>query len=72
MYAARKTVGVSRVFLHPDFDYNSGRPWNDIAMLKLDREVDLSVYTPICLPPTGEDYTGKTAVLAGKILLGQT
>jgi len=38
---------------------------NDIALLRLPAAEDLNVYTPVCLPPTGADYVGKTAVVYG-------
>jgi hypothetical protein len=34
---------------------------NDIALLKLAESVDLTTYTPACLPPPGTDYTGQQA-----------
>ena len=34
---------------------------NDIALLKLSEKVDLNTYTPVCVPNTGKDFTGKIA-----------
>ena len=34
---------------------------NDIALLKLSEKVDLNTYTPVCVPNTGTDFTGKIA-----------
>ena len=46
----------------------------DIALLKLAEEVDISVYTPVCLPILGEDYVSpdrqgnyQEATAAGKV-----
>ena len=38
---------------------------NDIAMLELAEEVDVSVYTPARLPKSGENFVGKTAMATG-------
>ena len=38
----------------------SQRHW-DIAMIKLVEEVDLAVYTPVCLASPGDSFTGKKA-----------
>ena len=42
-----------------DFRYkprNHSIPDFDIALLRLAEEVDITVYTPVCLPVLGEDY----------------
>ena len=39
---------------------------NDIALLKLAEEVDLSVHTPACLPPPGKDFTGQMGSVYGE------
>jgi len=38
---------------------------NDIALLKLAEDVNLSTYTPACLPPSGADYTGQNGRVYG-------
>ena len=54
------------VIVHPDYDSHTTN--NDIALLKLAEEVDLSIYTPACLPASSADYVGQTAkVYGGKI-----
>ena len=40
------------------FDY-------DIAILELDEEVDLKIYTPACLANKGDKFIGQTATAAG-------
>ena len=49
--ANRQHIRVSKVFVHGDFNNNS---LNDIALLKLEERMDLSVYSPACLPFTSE------------------
>ena len=39
---------------------------NDLALLKLAEEVDLSVHTPACLPDPGRDFTGKVGTVYGE------
>ena len=64
--STRKEVSVSVIVKHPDYD--SSNTNNDIALLKLAEEVDLSIYTPACLPASSADYVGQTAkVYGGKI-----
>ena len=47
---------VERAIIH---DVAQNIPYsNDLALLKLAEEVDLSVHTPVCLPAPGRDYTG--------------
>ena len=53
----RKVVAVTRVIRHPD--YNPQTVENDITLLKLAESVDITVYTPACLPTAGTDYTGQ-------------
>ena len=40
---------------------------NDIALLELAQDLDLTVYTPACLPGPGEtaSFVGKTAMATG-------
>ena len=40
------------------FDY-------DIAILELNEEVDLKIYTPACLAKKGDNFSGQTAIAAG-------
>jgi len=58
----RREVSVS-VIVHPDYDSHTTN--NDIALLKLVEEVDLSIYTPACLPASSADYVGQTAKVYG-------
>ena len=39
---------------------------NDIALLKLAEEVDMSVHTPACLPESGKDFTGQMGSVYGE------
>lgn len=38
---------------------------NDIALLKLAEDIDLTTYTPACLPTSGADYTGQSGRVYG-------
>ena len=38
---------------------------NDIALLKLAKKVDLNVYSPICLPRSGENTVGRKVMALG-------
>merc|ERR1719369_1551755 len=37
----------------------------DIALLRTTRDIDIEVYTPICLPDLGDDFVGVEATIAG-------
>merc|ERR1712106_380561 len=60
-----KTIQVERVIKRSDYDTNSVN--NDIALLRLAQEVDLtSTIVPACLPSTNsQKYTGWQAVVSG-------
>ena len=51
--------------VHPDYNYHVAEN-NDIALLKLAEAVDLSIYTPACLPASSADYVGQTAKVYGE------
>ena len=38
---------------------------NDIALVRLAEAVDLSVFTPVCLPDTNQTFTGQNATVVG-------
>jgi len=57
-------VGVSTYILHPDYAATDGL-LNDVALLKLEKEVDLNTYIPVCLPPASTQYEGQTATATG-------
>merc|ERR1719318_1092612 len=44
---------VAAIVAHPAYD----QPRNDLALLKLSTKVDTNIYTPVCLPYQGVDYT---------------
>ena len=64
---------VEEIIRHPNHDLNLGdrglekTEGYDIAMLKLKKPVDLSVYTPACLarPEDGDKYAGKKGLAVG-------
>ena len=39
---------------------------NDIALLKLDEEVNMTIYTPLCLPPVNKQYEDQIGYAYGK------
>jgi len=58
-----KEMAVEQIIEHPGFVFDT--LINDIALLKLEVEVDLRMYTPVCLPDPGSTYTGKNAWVYG-------
>ena len=62
LFSVRKEVSVSTI-VHPDYDASTVN--NDIALLKLAEAVDLSIYTPACLPASSANYVGQTAKVYG-------
>ncbi|CAG0917985.1 unnamed protein product, partial [Notodromas monacha] len=59
-----KDFGVRRIIKHPQ--YNTKTYHNDIAVISMDGTADFSCNVwPICLPDVGDEYTGKTATVAG-------
>ena len=61
-----KTIEVTKYTNHED--YNPPQHPNDIVMLELAEEVDLTVYTPACMAKTSDTTTfdGKTALVYGE------
>ena len=47
-------------------NYTGVKDGYDIALLKLAESVDLTVYTPACLPKSGAEYTGQTGHVYGE------
>jgi len=60
----RKEVKVTKVINHPQYRVCRSHS-NDIALLKLAEEVDLTSYTPACLSDSGKDYTGQVGLATG-------
>ena len=54
---------VSEIIIHPE--YNTSILINDIALIKVAQAIDLSVYTPACLPVDGTSFVGKMAWVYG-------
>eukprot|EP00092_Neocalanus_flemingeri_P005011 GFUD01005388.1.p1 GENE.GFUD01005388.1~~GFUD01005388.1.p1 ORF type:complete len:490 (-),score=75.79 GFUD01005388.1:64-1533(-) len=59
----RKVLSVTKIIPHQDYS-PTGYSY-DIALLKLSEAVDLDVYTPVCLPNTGDNFIGKIALVYG-------
>jgi len=56
-----KDFDISAVVNHPDMV----KKQVDISLIKVKGEIDISTYTPICLPKTGFEVRGKKITLAG-------
>ena len=59
-----KDFNVDLIVNAPDYQTPSGMS-NDIALVRLAEDADLSVYTPACLPAADQDYTGQNSTVAG-------
>ena len=62
-----KDVKVKKIFNHENYNPGKGSLNNDIAVLELEEEVDLKVYTPACLAKTSDatTFNGKNALVYG-------
>jgi len=62
----QRWIGVEEVIEHPGYDRGV---LNDIAVLRLAQEVDLSLFSPVCIPPTSvassEEFAGQNATAVG-------
>jgi hypothetical protein len=66
---SRKVLTISEYIIHPRYKAltaHCGGYSNDIALLKLTESVDLTTYTPACLPAQGTDYTGQKSWVYGQ------
>ena len=61
----RKTVKVTKTIAHPSYGKPKSKS-NDISLLQLAENVDLSVHTPACLPAADKDFTGQTGAVYGE------
>ena len=67
-----KEFRVKNVFVHEEFVGETDsegdvlRSQHDIALLELEEEVDLSVYTPVCLPSSVRNRDNTPALAIGK------
>ena len=63
----RIVIEVSEMIPHPEYDrFNDIDSSNDIGLIKLSKLVDLSVYTPACLPWDGASFVGQKAWAYGR------
>ena len=62
-------VEVAKLIVHPK--HNPATQDNDISILYLAQEVDLTTYTPVCLPKVQHSkstaYNGKRALAVGNL-----
>jgi len=56
-----KDFQVDKIVPHPDFV----KKQVDLALIKVKGEIDISTYTPVCLPKAGFDIRGKKVTVAG-------
>jgi len=61
----QNAYGVAEIFNHPN--YNSTTQANDIAVLRLSSNVDLTTYTPACFPTfdSGRSLHGQNGTISG-------
>ena len=59
-----KDFSVDLIIKHPKYNRPKTSS-NDIALVRLTEDADISIYTPACLPQEDEDFTGKFALLTG-------
>ena len=60
----------TKMIIHEEFDPDYPTLANDIALLELPQEVDLTIYTPACMARTSETtitFHGKKAFAYGEI-----
>jgi len=59
-------AGVEKIIEHPEYN---GDVLNDIAVLRLAQEVDLSLFSPVCLPQpsvtSSQEFAGRNATAVG-------
>ncbi|XP_044728769.1 trypsin-1-like [Chrysoperla carnea] len=59
-------VGIERIILHPGFTSDYLHDTNDIALIKLNQNIQYTrEVSPVCLPHPLSDYTGRDALVAG-------
>ena len=58
------------MIIHENYN-KTGQSENDIAILELPEEVDLTIYTPACMAKTSDTTTfdGKNAWVYGRIII---
>ena len=76
-FSVREVIAIRGKYIHADFDYNTFN--YDIALLKLEKEVNLNIFPPVCLPSVRLDeadipvwITGIGEIYVRLVLLSQT
>ena len=64
----RKVFDVEKYINHPEYD-NPSQFANDITLIRIKGKIDLNVYTPACIPNTGDDFVGKDAWVYGNSIV---
>lgn len=60
-------IKPNRIVVHDSYNPSTSKVANDIALIKLEQEVEWSDFVkPVCLPkPDGETYSGFSGTVAG-------
>jgi len=56
-----KYIQVEKIIIHEDYNF----PPNDIALIVLKEEVDVTIYNTVCLPEKGAKFAGQNALVYG-------
>ena len=62
----KQVVGAEKVFVHEGFDYDTFD--NDISLIKLSRDVDLDIFTPVCLPKRDMNKDNANVWITGEVV----
>ena len=62
-----KDIRLKNFIVHEEYGISDVRFRHDIALLELEEEVDLSVYTPVCLPSSVRNRDNTPALAIGKV-----
>ena len=61
-----QVVGAEKVFIHEGFDYDTFD--NDISLIKLSHDVDLDLFTPVCLPQGDMNKDNADVWITGEVV----
>ena len=56
----RTKVSVNWIWIHPDYSRKY-----DFAVIEFKKEVDTSIFTPVCLPRKGQEFHPQEADMLG-------
>ncbi|XP_076346888.1 uncharacterized protein LOC143245020 [Tachypleus tridentatus] len=65
-FLPHEDYGVKGIVIHPGYDHERKNLFNDLAIIKLDREVTFGRHIDtVCLPSFGENFVGQECVVTG-------